>query len=53
MMAGYQYGADYYITKPCTPTQLLYGVGLVLGRSFEDEAEGTPQAGARPTRAAS
>jgi DNA-binding response OmpR family regulator len=51
MMAGYQYGADYYITKPCTPTQLLYGVGLVLGRSFDDAGE-TPQGGARPTRAA-
>jgi DNA-binding response OmpR family regulator len=51
MMAGYQYGADYYITKPCTPTQLLYGVGLVLGRSFDDVGE-TPQGGARPTRAA-
>jgi DNA-binding response OmpR family regulator len=51
-MAGYQHGADYYITKPCTPTQLLYGVGLVLGRSFEDDAEQTAQAGAGPTRAA-
>jgi DNA-binding response OmpR family regulator len=52
MMAGYQYGADYYITKPCTPTQLLYGVGLVLGRSFEDDVEETAQPGVRPTRAA-
>jgi DNA-binding response OmpR family regulator len=52
MMTGYQYGADYYITKPCTPTQLLYGVGLVLGRNFEDAAEpGPASATTRPTRA--
>jgi len=31
VLAGYQYGADYYITKPFTPRQLLYGIGLVLG----------------------
>ena len=31
VMAGYQHGADYYITKPCTAKQLLYGIGLVLG----------------------
>ena len=33
VLVGYQYGADYYITKPCTSKQLLYGVGLVLGRA--------------------
>lgn len=33
VMTGYQYGADYYITKPCTAKQLLYGIGLVLGRT--------------------
>jgi CheY-like chemotaxis protein len=32
VMSGYQYGADYYITKPFTPKQLLYGIGLVLGK---------------------
>jgi len=32
VMTGYQYGADYYITKPCTAKQLLYGIELVLGR---------------------
>ena len=32
VLVGYQYGADYYITKPCTSRQLLYGIGLVLGR---------------------
>ena len=33
VMTGYQYGADYYITKPCTAKQLLYGIGIVLGRA--------------------
>ena len=32
VLTGYQYGADYYITKPCTAKQLLYGIGLVLGK---------------------
>jgi DNA-binding response OmpR family regulator len=29
---GYQVGADYYMTKPFTAKQLLYGIRLVLGR---------------------
>ena len=37
VMTGYQHGADYYITKPCTAKQLLYGIGLVLDR-LEAEA---------------
>jgi DNA-binding response OmpR family regulator len=32
VMAGYQYGADYYITKPFTAKQLLYGIDLVVGK---------------------
>ena len=32
VLSGYQYGADYYITKPFTAKQLLYGINLVLGR---------------------
>ena len=32
VVSGYQYGADYYITKPFTAKQLLYGVDLVLGK---------------------
>ena len=32
VMAGYQYGADYYITKPFTAKQLIYGIDLVLGK---------------------
>ena len=31
IMAGYSVGADYYITKPFTRQQLLYGLKLVLG----------------------
>jgi two-component system alkaline phosphatase synthesis response regulator PhoP len=31
LLTGYKYGADYYITKPFTAKQLLYGIGLVLG----------------------
>ncbi len=31
IMAGYTVGADYYITKPFTRQQLLYGLKLVLG----------------------
>lgn len=30
IMAGYSVGADYYITKPFTRQQLLYGLSLVL-----------------------
>src|SRR5690349_5990339 len=32
VVKGYQYGADYYIPKPFTAKQLLYGVELVLGK---------------------
>ena len=30
IMAGYTVGADYYITKPFTRQQLLFGINLVL-----------------------
>ena len=30
IMAGYSIGADYYITKPFTRQQLLFGLDLVL-----------------------
>lgn len=36
LLEGYKFGADYYITKPFSPRQLLYGIGLVLGREFPD-----------------
>ena len=32
VLHGYQEGADYYITKPFTADELLYGVDMVLGR---------------------
>ncbi len=35
IMAGYEVGADYYITKPFTRQQLLYGVKLVLEKTAE------------------
>jgi len=35
IMAGYSIGADYYITKPFTRQQLLYGISLL----FEDVEE--------------
>lgn len=31
ILNGYNIGADYYITKPFTRQQLLYGLQLVLG----------------------
>jgi DNA-binding response OmpR family regulator len=31
VLEGYREGADYYITKPCTSEQLVYGIRLVLG----------------------
>jgi DNA-binding response OmpR family regulator len=33
VMDGYQHGADYYITKPCTARQVSRGVALVLGEA--------------------
>lgn len=42
VLSGYQHGADYYITKPCTAKQLLYGIGLVLGRA--DGVRAAPEA---------
>ena len=31
MIKGYDLGAGYYITKPFTPSQLLYGIRMVFG----------------------
>ena len=30
ILEGYQYGADYYITKPYTTKQLQYGINLYI-----------------------
>jgi CheY-like chemotaxis protein len=38
VLEGYREGADYYITKPCTSEQLVYGIRLVLG----ELADGDP-----------
>jgi CheY-like chemotaxis protein len=39
ILEGYKMGADYYITKPFTPAQVLEGINLILhgdqGRSVE------------------
>ena len=32
LLSGYECGADYYIPKPFTAKQLLYGIELVLGQ---------------------
>lgn len=39
VISGYQYGADYYITKPFTSKQLLYGIRLVLGEPQANKPE--------------
>ena len=31
VLTGYKEGAEYYITKPCTARDLVYGIRLVLG----------------------
>lgn len=36
VLAGYKFGADYYLTKPITARTLLRGIGLVLGREFPE-----------------
>ncbi len=36
IMTGYEVGADYYITKPFTRQQLLYGISMVFDEAVED-----------------
>ena len=33
VLGGYKLGADYYITKPFTSTQLVNGINLLLGEN--------------------
>ena len=33
VLGGYKLGADYYITKPFTSTQLINGINLLLGET--------------------
>ncbi len=37
VLSGYQQGADYYITKPFTADELVYGVSLVLGHQPQQQ----------------
>ncbi len=39
VLGGYKTGADYYITKPFTSTQLLEGINLFLGRDQDRSVE--------------
>ena len=42
VLHGYQEGADYYITKPFTADELVYGVNLVLGHQPTQSAVRSP-----------
>jgi len=42
LLDGYQHGADYYITKPCTAKQLLYGLSMVLGKPLAEAPDEAP-----------
>lgn len=37
VLEGYQFGADYYITKPYTSKQIEYGIKLYLDSSTRDD----------------
>ena len=50
LLASYRSGADYYITKPLVASQLLYGVGLVLGTEFLATTATTNPPAPRPAR---
>jgi CheY-like chemotaxis protein len=43
LLDGYQHGADYYITKPCTAKQLLYGLSMVLGKPLAEAPDEEPE----------
>ena len=45
LVTGYRHGADYYITKPCTPAQLLYGINLMLGNRDSQVGEAGRETG--------
>ncbi len=51
VIASYRSGADYHITKPLVPSQLLYGLGLVLGREIPGTVAISRTAPQRPDRA--
>lgn len=33
LLAGYEHGADYYLPKPCSQKQIVFGLGMVLHRN--------------------
>jgi len=39
VLRGYKMGADYYMTKPYTATQLLTGINFLLSRGQGDSVE--------------
>jgi DNA-binding response OmpR family regulator len=43
VLSGYKEGADYYITKPFSAQQLIYGVRLVLGESPSTPRNADPE----------
>jgi two-component system phosphate regulon response regulator PhoB len=49
LIASYQSGADYFVSKPLVPSQLLYGIGLVTGRAIAGAAAPARPA-SRPAR---
>ena len=48
LIESYRSGADYYVTKPLVPSQLLYGVGLILGSDFRSDPD--PKTDQTPSR---
>lgn len=38
MITGYNFGADYYIPKPFTREQLIYGLDIVLGTGDKEDS---------------
>ncbi len=37
VLNGYKEGAEYYITKPCSSRDLVYGIRLVLGQHRQQQ----------------
>jgi CheY-like chemotaxis protein len=50
LLASYRSGADYFVSKPLVPSQLLYGIELVTGREIPGAA--APSADMAPSRPA-
>jgi CheY-like chemotaxis protein len=43
LIASYRSGADYFVTKPLVPSQLLYGIELVTGRRLDGTTASRPR----------